>query len=168
MTCSVQVSLPVLQEPVRGCGGCTLCCKLVEAQVLSKKAGELCRHCDNGVGCTIHETRPVDCQEFSCVWLESTVLGEDLRPDRCGVVLEAFHPQKTVVAMVNEGQEGVWKRGNPRLLISQMLMDGYVVWVLEGSARHLLLPQGETEESALKKAEEAWRGAWRLRVTPQT
>lgn len=38
-------------------------------------------------GCTIYETRPKVCATFECFWLKINRLPEELRPDKCNVVV---------------------------------------------------------------------------------
>ena len=77
------------------CGGCTLCCTLVpvDSAALKKPAFTPCKHLRDmllvaGPGCGIYETRPDACRAWSCVWLTSPDLPPELRPDRCGVVVD--------------------------------------------------------------------------------
>jgi hypothetical protein len=78
---------------MRQCGGCTLCCKLIPVEELSKPAGIRCPHVRTGKGCSIYERRPVSCRHWSCLWLIGTE-GEDRhplpigRPDRTHYVLD--------------------------------------------------------------------------------
>ena len=121
---------------MRSCGCCTLCCKLLPVPWMNSVEGENCQHCSPGVGCDIFNEAPSKCKEFNCLWKHADVMGEDLRPDKCGVVFEAYHIEKTVVAIVEQGS--TWQEGEVKKLISQMLMDGYPVWVLEDKDRNLL------------------------------
>jgi len=68
------------------CGTCTACCRDLELHEIPSKIGEPCSKCEEGVGCTIYETRPKECKEFLCVWAQMEKVGEDLRPDKCGVI----------------------------------------------------------------------------------
>lgn len=139
-------------EANRSCDGCALCCKLLAIPWMNSPEGEYCSKCDKG--CTIYKTRPKECENFDCLWLGHKVLGEDLRPDRCGVMFELYKEEKTVIGMVDDGN---WKEGNVKLLINQMLSDKYVVWIIEGKEKHLLLPENVSEEEAKERAKEAWR-----------
>lgn len=67
------------------CGGCTACCKNLELHEIPSKIGELCKHC-TATGCGIYNTRPKECQEFLCMWAQMDYAGEELRPDKCGVI----------------------------------------------------------------------------------
>ena len=73
----------------RECGSCTVCCKALRINVpeLKKLAGVLCEHCTEGVGCKIYETRPPVCAGWHCGWRGMRYLGDDWRPDRCGVLI---------------------------------------------------------------------------------
>ena len=77
----------------RQCGSCTLCCKLIPVEELSKKAGQRCQHVRAGKGCSIYARRPLSCREWSCLWLIG-VQGDDRqplalsRPDRVHYVID--------------------------------------------------------------------------------
>jgi hypothetical protein len=80
----------------RECGSCTACCKTlrINAPELKKFAGVLCEHCTAGKGCTIYDTRPQVCRGFYCGWRAMAYLGDEWRPDLCGVL----------IGVVGEGQ----------------------------------------------------------------
>jgi hypothetical protein len=71
----------------RECGGCTACCKTLRIRELKKLAGVLCEHCAEGSGCKIYETRPSVCRGFYCGWKRLPYLGDEWRPDRCGILI---------------------------------------------------------------------------------
>jgi hypothetical protein len=80
-----------MSKDVQGsCGTCVVCCQWldIESEELSKKAGILCEHCV-GSGCGIYETRPQVCRGFFCGYRLISQLGEEWRPDRCGVLIQA-------------------------------------------------------------------------------
>jgi hypothetical protein len=74
----------------RECGSCTVCCKALRINLpeLKKLAGVLCEHCMQNVGCKIYETRPPVCAGWYCGWRRMPYLGDDWRPDRCGVLID--------------------------------------------------------------------------------
>lgn len=75
----------------RACAGCTLCCKLIPVEELSKKAGHRCQHQRHGKGCAIYDKRPLSCREWACLWLKGEEAGEPLklrRPDHVHYVLD--------------------------------------------------------------------------------
>jgi hypothetical protein len=76
--------------PGRECGSCTLCCKALKIDVpeLKKLAAVLCDHCTEGLRCNIYKTRPEVCRGWYCGWRRMRYLGDDWRPDRCGVLID--------------------------------------------------------------------------------
>ncbi len=153
---------------MKSCDGCTLCCELLEIADIVKPSWQKCPY-DGGGKCTIYGRHPVGCRRFNCLWLQSEVLGEDLRPDRCGVVFEVDREVKMVIATTRSDN---WREGEPAKLITRMLIDGFVVWAIvnkDGAIeRNLLLPEGVNQEQALDRARGMWRKTWRYRATPQT
>jgi hypothetical protein len=143
---------------MKPCNQCSLCCKLIDVEGLAA-AGKWCPHCKPGTkggGCTIHDKRPEICIGYNCLWRESPVLKEDFAPHRCGIVFEAYTPENVVVALVDKYKADAWKRGAPKLLITQMLKDGFVVWVRIGKDRHLILPKGVSQATATERTELAF------------
>lgn len=70
------------------CGGCTLCCKMLDVPWMDAPSGNLCVECSEGVGCRIFATADPRCRSFACVYRQSDKCGDELRPDRCRVVFE--------------------------------------------------------------------------------
>lgn len=140
---------------MKDCGECGLCCKVIEVPTLKKGAGVWCQYCTKK-SCSIWETRPAICRTFNCMWTTNIVMGEALRPDRCKVVFDpAYLPERTIVANVDEDRPDAWKEGEVKKLIVQMARDGFTVWVMVGKDRHILLPKGETQGSAVVRANRA-------------
>ncbi len=71
----------------RSCGDCTACCThlLIEDPELQKAPGVTCANCVNG--CAIYQTRPRACRTWFCGWRQMQQLGDDWRPDLCGVLI---------------------------------------------------------------------------------
>jgi hypothetical protein len=82
--------------PIRTCGACTLCCAIFSVPEIAKPVWELCRHCTEA-GCATHDTRPPSCRNFECFWLMDPSFPEDMRPDRCGVVVSWNEDHDSVV-----------------------------------------------------------------------
>jgi uncharacterized protein len=103
-------------HPSKSCGECTLCCKTMPVEEVSKPEGKWCTHCKVGKGCGIYATRPQPCIDFECFWLQSPpeAMGDDLRPDRCGVVFTAGMGGDGVVALCDASRPTIWR--NPAVL----------------------------------------------------
>jgi hypothetical protein len=74
----------------RSCGDCSLCCKVLDITEpeLKKPAGEWCKHCTTGVGCSIYKERPQVCRGFGCEWLVDDLnLDEAWKPSRSKIVV---------------------------------------------------------------------------------
>jgi hypothetical protein len=74
----------------RPCGECSVCCtvKPINTPELSKAPGLACEHCLPSGGCGIYETRFPVCREYRCGWKTLGWVPEQLRPDRCGVLID--------------------------------------------------------------------------------
>ena len=70
----------------RDCGGCSLCCTVMNVPEVGAGAGEDCEHqCE--AGCGIYKKRPQVCRDRVCSWLLGC--GPDAaRPDRSGVIID--------------------------------------------------------------------------------
>ena len=85
-------------KPVRQCGDCQLCCRLLPMQdnepwrpgvSINKAAGERCPHQKFGKGCGIYANRPFACKMWNCRWLVDDA-GETARPDRSHLVIDVM------------------------------------------------------------------------------
>ena len=98
---------------MRSCGTCTLCCRVLEVKEISKPKDQWCQHCKPDKGCEIYETRPKECQDFSCLWLGApepwhTAL-EGMKPNRVKFVL-AWHDANQVLQVhADPGYPDKWK-----------------------------------------------------------
>jgi hypothetical protein len=71
----------------RECGPCTACCTILGVTELRKPVNVKCEHvCERG--CSIYETRPPTCRNWSCDWKNGLLPGEELRPDKLGVIFD--------------------------------------------------------------------------------
>jgi hypothetical protein len=80
---------PTPVAPVRSCGSCSLCCKLLVIEELAKPPDTWCPHCKPGRGgCSIYADRPPSCRLFRCGWLDSKGrVGDEWYPTRSKMVL---------------------------------------------------------------------------------
>jgi hypothetical protein len=118
---------------MRGCDGCTACCKIMQVRELDKPASTWCRHCRVGAGCSIYETRPESCRTFECVWLQTqsgeAPLAPELRPDISRVVMSTASQGRDIVLNLATDRPDAWKHGAIATLVAKMLNDGITVLI---------------------------------------
>jgi len=84
----------VQQHPViltgRHCGTCTICCTLlpISTERFRKTANQLCKHCDDGQGCRIYQSRPDFCRNFYCEWRLNPQIPATWRPEKSGIFIQ--------------------------------------------------------------------------------
>lgn len=134
---------------VRRCGNCKLCCKVHSIAELEKPAGVWCKHCP-GKGCSIYATRPTECRDYKCLWLDG-VLPDECRPDTLHVV---FAPEQKGDLTVVKAFESYWGAAegpiaDRAVLAFQNLGFGVEV-VINGFCRKILIPtcSSASEEDA--------------------
>jgi len=95
----------------RRCGTCSLCCKLAKVDELHKPAGVWCRHCAPGRGgCTIYETRPSVCRNWSCSWILDSRLGPEWYPLTCKMILYFEDAARRLCVRVEPSHADAWRR----------------------------------------------------------
>lgn len=106
------------------CGDCTRCCTLMQVPHLNKPACVTCTHVVEG-GCGIYNTRPKECADFECIWLQTQKTPQPwpkrLRPDRCGVMFTPTVDPLTMAA-----------HGDPVHLTTKPLAPRVKVWLSNG------------------------------------
>jgi hypothetical protein len=125
------------------CGSCSLCCRLLGIKVLEKMPGVWCKFCKPGRGgCTIHNQPefPGECADYVCLWLQSqhedAPLPDDLRPDRCHVIIDKRLGENIHNVRCNIGHPHAWK--DPRIQkVLQTVVD------IERSTAVLVTESGE-------------------------
>ena len=95
---------------VRGCDGCTMCCKIMRIDALQKPRGVWCKHCKPGLGCLIYANKPQECSAFLCGYLTDPRLGEDWKPSRSKLVLLTDAGGNRLVAHVDPQRPDAWKQ----------------------------------------------------------
>jgi hypothetical protein len=105
---SVEHSAPAV--PVRSCGDCSLCCKVMRIAALDKPPGSWCKHCKPGSGCTIYPDRPQECRDFVCLYLINAELGEEWKPSQSKIVLVSEQDGNRIVAHVDPQRPDAWKQ----------------------------------------------------------
>ena len=97
------------------CGECTACCTAFPVKRLGKEAFTDCKHCDKG--CNIQDTKPDECRNFNCAYIQSKIDDINLRPDKCGVIFEKVDNENFFCTMV---------RGVEITALAQGQMDSFV------------------------------------------
>lgn len=127
------------------CGGCTLCCDLIEVRALNKPANTKCSQCVEGIGCTVWQERSLACKRFVCLWYANPKFPEALRPDKCGVVFEPLRGRPVLLALTSPDNSDAWRADLPLALIEKFVADATSVIATDGTIKHFLLPEGVSE-----------------------
>jgi len=120
------------------CGNCTECCRQLNIPETDSKEGDLCQHCEEGVGCKIYSERPESCRIFECCWKQMKIAGKELRPNICGVLFEKWSDRLIIGSTVDElsdlikGQIGYFQREGITVLIANMIKKTRNFYLAEG------------------------------------
>lgn len=124
------------------CGTCTMCCNVTAVYELAKPAGRWCRHCDVGAGCKIWARRPPSCRDFECAYYADEAWGEELRPDRLGVVFEDIEGRATVGALLGDLHAMALREPSVQRVVEKYLSDGRpIMAVIRGHHPLVILPR---------------------------
>jgi hypothetical protein len=96
--------------PGRSCGTCTLCCKMFRIDSLAKPRDEWCRHCAIGRGCTIYDSRPVQCRHFHCGYLFWQHAGEHWFPGRSKMIIVSEMEGTLLTIHVDPARPDAWRQ----------------------------------------------------------
>jgi hypothetical protein len=107
----------------RSCGGCTLCCTVMEVRELEKRPFSPCAHQADG-GCGVWGEHPGSCKAFACLWRGSdNLLPPDLFPADCGfmLALDTTETWPTVVKVCTApGRPDAWDTPRNRTLFASL------------------------------------------------
>jgi hypothetical protein len=106
----------------RECGDCTLCCKVMAIEQISKPASFWCPHCKPGRGCQIYPERPGECRSFKCLWLLNERLDERWRPSISKLVLTTS--EDGIEVRCDPGFPDAWRKEPFRGEIQQWAVSG--------------------------------------------
>jgi hypothetical protein len=98
-----------LSQAVRGCDGCTLCCKIMGVPALSKPGNTWCPHCRKGVGCGIYDTRPTECRTFQCGYLLMPGLSLEWKPVTSRLIILGSGGNRINIR-VDQARPDAWRR----------------------------------------------------------
>ena len=142
----------------RECGSCTECCHLMAVSEIGKPIFQWCKFCNTNTGCTIYDKRPHSCRGFQCLWLKDESIPDDMRPDRCGVLLEDLSEYRLCLGLCSENRPDAWLGPKARAIFSSIAARGITVGVSVdgGRKRYLLLPFGRTPSDILDDIKRAW------------
>lgn len=135
--------------PGKDCGGCMMCCQILDIPEFDKPPGPYCPHCivTKGVpgGCRIYAERPQLCRDFECDWLRERDLGPMLKPNRTGVILMEEADTERYLAVCHPDRPMDWLKN--KLVFA-----------------HLLRMAKDGREVVAKSGTKAWRvfdtGRW--------
>jgi len=136
-----------MNESVRQCGDCSLCCKLLGIPELDKPKDVWCHNFAAGTGCRIYADRPPSCHNFVCRWLSDPMMGPDWKPSVCKMVVDS--KPSLFVVHVDPAVSRPW-RAEPyfsvlRRLSAQGLAKGTIVMVIERRRTIIILPDREVD-----------------------
>lgn len=93
-----------MEQAKRKCEECQECCTKVSVKALDKPSDTICKHqCQSG--CAIYATRPKECAQFHCSWLNGN-LPDDMRPDKSGVIVEEMYWDRFTMHYAYESRPG--------------------------------------------------------------
>jgi hypothetical protein len=100
---------------------------------LNKPVHRRCVHQIDSGGCGIYSSRPKSCVAFVCLWLGGQPAGEELRPDRCGLMLWNWRfqagtaaPQELILA-ITESTPGALHTDLGKMIVNQAACDRLVL-----------------------------------------
>jgi hypothetical protein len=123
----------------RECGDCTLCCKLLVIPELGKRANLWCPHCEQSMGCLIHEELifPNSCKEFDCLWKQGYGT-EDMKPSKSKVVMGCTTDGVNLVLYVDTTRPNAWETPKFNTIIKEFFKIGRKVFIVLGRKRQML------------------------------
>lgn len=132
------------------CADCTACCTVFEVKEVPKAFGEDCKHLGQtmfgGRGCLVYAERPLACQRYVCVWLDSQrrpeveAMPEEMRPNVSNVVMG--YPwatdRETMFVYPMPGHDNAWRVGIVAEYLQMILSRGAKVVVVTGDTRTVI------------------------------
>jgi len=132
------------------CGDCTVCCTSTKVPELKKPERTKCKYCEKG--CSIYDQRPQSCAEFECLYLKG---GIDIRPDKCGVIIEDY--SEFLFAMCYKDE---WKTLHPQF--KEYTEKGIPIVINTLFGNHMVLPENMKPEQVLEALQGVFNGRTNL------
>ena len=144
-----------MNNALKRCGDCSLCCKVLAIPELEKPKDAWCSNFAAGTGCRIYADRPPSCRDFACRWLVDSSMGPEWKPSVCKLVLDTkpgllvVHADPAVSKPWRmEPYHSVLKR-----LAAQGLARGTLVMAMERRRSIVILPDREVDMGILDKGD---------------
>jgi len=136
---------------MKDCGNCSLCCKSMQIDELSKPSDVWCEHCNVGAhhACTIYNERPEECSAFHCFWRAES-WPEKFRPDRCKVIFSSLPGVETIMCNTDNGRPDAWKKKEIVRVIEILKSKGRPVIVRTKNDTEFFIPQGWTQDRIMQ------------------
>jgi hypothetical protein len=138
---------------VRGCDGCTLCCKVMGVHALAKPRGTWCPHCRIGAGCGIYEERPEECISFNCGYLVLPHLTPEWKPAISHLIISSGVSSDRLSIHVDPARPDAWRRQPYYGLMKEWARQGLAkrqqVVVMIGNRSIVLLPDRDIDFGVL-------------------
>jgi hypothetical protein len=154
----------------RQCGECTLCCKVMAIEELSKPQGSWCPHCKPGRGCLIYSDRPPECRNFRCLWLVNDHLDQQWKPNKSRLVLTTS--DDGIEVRCDPGFPDAWRKEPFRSEIREWAISGethdVTVVVMVGQKMILVAPDREFDLGIVQPDERIVRELEGTRVVNAT
>ena len=136
-----------MSDPIKQCGECSLCCKVMGIPELGKPKDTPCVHIIPGKGCDIYGERPPSCRAFACHWILDRAVGDTWKPSNCHMVVEV-KPRSTVIHIDPDFAE-VWKSepyfSEIKAMAKAGLTKGSMTLVIEKLRTIVVLPDEEID-----------------------
>ena len=121
---------------------------------IDKQINTLCEHYNKG--CTIHTSKPKECAEYECAYIQAKNAPEALRPDKSGIVFTKKTERIFIAALMPNIEITNTAKGQIKAFNEQ----GYSVILVSVKEKKplLMLSDGHNAEEIMKEYKEAISG----------
>lgn len=142
----------------RRCGDCTACCTVMGVKSIEKSEHTPCVKLtvvngspgDTRKCCSIYSTRPDDCRDFSCLWLQDDgrVLRNMERPDQVGLMFDVTQEDAKIgkALVARAVRKGAFQEPAAKKLIDRLAKRVLIILV-DGDKRGLAGPDHLVEKA---------------------